>query len=88
MEQVGAVLMIGHFIVSIFNVQLGNPVIYSLPFSTMEQCETYNNYMPKEPIKLDLEWQHHTRSQCFTAEQFKEMMARQQGRQPSGKPVE
>jgi len=88
MEQVGAVLMIGHFIVSIFNVQLGNPVIYSLPFSTMEQCEVYNNYMPKEPIKLDLEWQHHTRSQCFTAEQFKEMMDRQQGRQPSGKPVE
>ena len=35
-ESVGAVLMIGHFIVSIFNVQLGAPVIYTMPFETME----------------------------------------------------
>jgi hypothetical protein len=88
METVGAVLMIGHFVVSIFNVQLGNPVIYSLPFATMEQCEVYNNYMPKEPIQIDLEWKHHTRTQCFTSDQFKKMMERQQGVQPGGKPVE
>jgi len=83
---VGAVLMIGHFIVSIFNVQLGNPVIYSLPFTTMEQCEMYNEYMPKQPIQLDIEWKHHTRSQCFTAEQFQEMMNRQNPNPKSGKP--
>ena len=87
-ESVGAVLMIGHFIVSIFQVQLGNPVIYSLPFKTMEQCEVYNGYMPKQPIQLDLEWTHHTRSQCFTAEEFRKMMARQQGAAPGGRPVE
>ena len=52
---VGAVLMIGHFVVSIFQVQLGNPIIYSLPFVTMEQCEKYKSYMPSEPIKMDLE---------------------------------
>jgi hypothetical protein len=79
---VGAVLMIGHFIVSIFNVQLGNPVIYSLPFTTMEQCEAYNEYLPKQPIQLDIEWMHHTKSQCFTADQFKQMMKRQQGTAP------
>ena len=49
METVGAVLMIGHFVISIFNVQLGNPVIYSLPFTTMEQCQQYQGYMPKRP---------------------------------------
>jgi hypothetical protein len=43
METVGAVLMIGHFVVS---------------------------------------------TQCFTSDQFKKMMERQQGVQPGGKPVE
>ena len=54
----------------------------------MEQCEVYNGYMPKQPIQLDLEWTHHTRSQCFTAEEFRKMMARQQGAAPGGRPVE
>jgi|TARA_B110000037_G_scaffold158869_1_gene179254 hypothetical protein len=83
---VGAVLMIGHFVVSIFNVQLGNPVIYSLPFTTMEQCQQYQKYMPQEPIKIDLEWSHATRSQCFTKAEFQKMMQRQAGQQPGGKP--
>jgi len=83
---VGAVLMVGHFVVSIFNVQLGNPVIYSLPFTTMAICQQYQSYMPQEPIKIDLEWSHTTRSQCFTAEEFNKMMQRQAGQQPGGKP--
>ena len=62
---VGAVLMVGHFVVSIFNVQLGNPVIYSLPFTTMEQCAKYQSYMPQEPVKIDLEWNHHTKNTMF-----------------------
>jgi len=85
-EGVGAVLMIGHFVISIFSVQLGNPVIYSLPFTTMEQCQQYQQYMPQQPIKMDLEWSHTTKSQCFTADQFKKMMQRQAGQQPGGKP--
>ena len=83
---VGAVLMIGHFVISIFSVQLGNPVIYSLPFTTMEQCQQYQQYMPQQPIKMDLEWSHTTKSQCFTADQFKKMMQRQAGQQPGCKP--
>ena len=47
-ESVGAVLMIGHFIVSIFNVQLGAPVIYTMPFETMEQCQFYGEQLPKD----------------------------------------
>jgi hypothetical protein len=86
MQTVGAVLMIGHFVVSIFQVQLGNPVIYSLPFATMEQCETYKNYMPQQPIQLDIEWQHHTKTQCFTQEEFKRMMQKQGLLKPSGTP--
>ena len=78
---VGAVLMVGHFVVSIFQVQLGNPIIYSLPFVTMEQCEKYKNYMPAEPVKMNLEWNHITRTQCFTQDQFKAMMEKQAARQ-------
>jgi len=74
MEGIGAVLVIGHFIVSIFQVQLGGPVIYSLPFSDMKTCEQYAQYLPKDPIKLNIEWNHSTRSQCMTTDQFKKMM--------------
>jgi len=76
-ESVGAVLMIGHFIVSIFNVQLGAPVIYTLPFETMEQCEFYGKQLPTD-MQIDLEWKHSTRFQCFTIAQFQELQ-RQQG---------
>ena len=76
-ESVGAVLMIGHFIVSIFNVQLGAPVIYTMPFETMEQCEFYGELLPTD-MQIDLEWKHSTRFQCFTIAQFQEMQ-RQQG---------
>ena len=82
---VGAVIMVGHFIVSIFGVQLGNPVIYSLPFKTMEQCATYQTYLPKQ-VQLDLEWTHNTKSQCFTAVKFQAMMDKQnpQPTKPAG----
>jgi hypothetical protein len=80
---VGAVLMIGHFVISIFNVQLGNPVIYSLPFTTMEQCQQYQTYMPQQPVKIDLEWNHTTKSQCFTKAEFQKMMQRQTGKNPA-----
>ena len=82
---VGAVLMIGHFIVSIFGVQLGQPVIYSMPFQTMEQCAVYKAYLPVESV-LDLEWKHHTKTQCFTLEEFQAMMAKQQPQKPTGTP--
>ena len=76
-ESVGAVMMIGHFIVSIFNIQLGVPVIYTMPFETMEQCEFYGELLPTD-MQIDLEWKHSTRFQCFTITEFKEMQ-RQQG---------
>ena len=74
MEGIGAVLVIGHFVISIFNVPLGNPVIYSLPFSDMKTCEQYAEYLPPEPIKLNIEWNHSTKSQCMTTGQFKKIM--------------
>ena len=85
METVGAVLMIGHFIVSIFNVQLGAPVIYTMPFETMEQCQFYGEQLPKD-MQIDIEWKHSTRYQCYTLAQFQEMqrqqIAAQQGTAP------
>jgi hypothetical protein len=84
-ESVGAVLMIGHFIVSIFNVQLGAPVIYTMPFETMEQCQFYGEQLPKD-MQIDIEWKHSTRYQCYTLAQFQEMqrqqIAAQQGTAP------
>jgi len=71
---VGAVLMIGHFVVSIFGVPLGNPVIYTLPFADMEQCQFYAQQMPTQPVKIDLEWQHMTRTQCYTGAEFQKLM--------------
>ena len=38
------------------------------------------------PIKMDLEWSHTTRSQCFTRSEFEKMIQRQAGQQPGGKP--
>ena len=84
-ESVGAVLMIGHFVVSIFNVQLGAPVIYTMPFETMEQCQFYGEQLPKD-MQIDIEWKHSTRYQCYTLAQFQEMqrqqIAAQQGTAP------
>ena len=40
----------------------------------MKTCEQYAQYLPKDPIKLDIEWNHSTRSQCMTTGQFKKMM--------------
>ena len=70
MEGIGAVLVIGHFVISIFNVPLGNPVIYSLPFSDMKTCEHYAEYLPKDPIKLDIEWNHSTKHQIGRSAQL------------------
>jgi len=75
-ESVGAVLMIGHFIVSIFNVQLGAPVIYTMPFETMEQCKFYGEQLPKD-MQIDIEWKHSTRFECFTIAQFQELQRQQ-----------
>jgi hypothetical protein len=84
-ESIGAVLMIGHFIVSIFNVQLGAPVIYTMPFETMEQCEFYSKLLPTD-VKIDLEWKHITRYQCFTIEEFQQMQQQQQQQQQGTAP--
>ena len=75
-ESVGAVLMIGHFIVSIFNVQLGAPVIYTMPFETMEQCQFYGEQLPTD-MQIDIEWKHSTRFECFTIAQFQELQRQQ-----------
>ena len=78
--------MIGHFIVSIFNVQLGAPVIYTMPFETMEQCQFYGEQLPTD-MQIDIEWKHSTRFECFTIAQFQELqrqqMQPQQGTAPA-----
>ena len=30
--------------------------------------------MPTQPVKIDLEWQHMTRTQCYTGAEFQKLM--------------
>lgn len=71
-----AVLLVAHFVMSIFNVQLGNPVMKPYPMPTMEVCQNYAGWMQAQD-KLDLEYVLVTRTECVTIEQFREMQAQQ-----------
>ena len=86
---VGAVLMIGHFVISIFNVPLGQPVITTLPMETMEMCEKYAGLI-EATTKLDIEYSLVTRVRCYTYDEFMEQrqaqMDRQNGVVPSDTP--
>ena len=69
-----AVLLVAHYIVSLFNVQLGNPVMKPYPYPTMAVCQEYAGYMQGQE-KLDLEWMLVTRTQCITMAEFNRMQA-------------
>ena len=86
---VGAVLMIGHFVISIFNVPLGQPVITTLPMENMEMCERYAGLITAT-TKLDIEYSLITKTQCYTYDDFMKQrqaqMDRQNGVAPSDTP--
>lgn len=71
-----AVLFVASIVMSIFNVQLGNPIVKPYPMPTMETCQEYAQYMQADD-KLDLEYMLLTRTQCVTMEEFQKMQAQQ-----------
>ena len=77
MIEAQAVLLVAHFVVSLFGMQLGTPVMLSYPYPTMEVCALYESQMKGE-YPLDLEYRLITRTECVTIERFKEMTAKRQ----------
>ena len=84
---VAAVLMVGHFVISIFNVPLGQPVIVTLPMQTMEMCEQYAGLI-EATTKLDIEYSLVTRTRCYTYEEFMIQRQAQMDRQNGVAPKE
>lgn len=54
----GAVLIIGHFIVSIFQVPLGQPLWQFVPYPSMEICQSQIQYhvLPQQGFPLSTEY--------------------------------
>ena len=73
-----AVLIIAYFIVSIFNVQLGQPMIMTLPYNSLEDCKAHADMIEGGQMQIDIEWMVYSRSQCMTRTEYEAMMAAQQ----------
>jgi len=74
MDAPQAVLLVAHYVVSLFGMQLGGPVMKSYPYPTMEICEIYKKEMEGD-FKLDMEYSLITRTDCVTIAKFKEITA-------------
>lgn len=79
----GAVLIIGQFIVSVFNVPLGNPLYQFIPYPTMEVCQQYAAYhaLPPQGYPVSIEYKLYNQVECMTKEDFQAALAAQQGQQ-------
>lgn len=73
-----AVLIIAYFIVSIFNVQLGSPMIMTLPYNSLEDCRAHADMIENGQMQIDIEWMVYSRSQCMTRAEYEAMVAAQQ----------
>jgi hypothetical protein len=80
-----AILVTGIYIVSIFNVQLGAPILSFVPMTTMNECERLVPHFTGDQ-KIDIEWTMYMRSQCLTMNEYQErvraMEAAQRGEVP------
>lgn len=84
-----AVMVVGHFVVSVFQVPLGQPVWQFIPHETMEECreEVQYNILPQEGYPLSLEYKMYKTAQCVTREEFLLQMQRQQQMQQQNQDV-
>lgn len=69
-----AVMIIGHFVVSIFNIQLGQPLYQFVPYPNMDVCQQQVAFhvTPDTGHKMSLEYKMFTNAQCVTREEFDE----------------
>lgn len=83
-----AVMIIGHFVVSIFNIPLGQPLYQFVPFPNMEICQEHVQYQKTQDSghTMSLEYKMYKNAQCITKEQFEEQMAGRQQAAPTPTP--
>ena len=76
MPDFNAVMIIGHFVVSIFQVPLGQPLYQFMPFPSMDRCQEYVQYVVTPPagFTMDLEYKMYKTAQCVTKEEFQRQM--------------
>lgn len=76
MPDFNAVMIIGHFVVSIFQIPLGQPLYQFMPFPSMDRCQEYIQYVETPPagFTMDLEYKMFKTSQCVTKEEFQRQM--------------
>lgn len=82
MPDFNAVMILGHFVVSIFQVPLGNPMYQFIPFPNMEICQQYTQYhaMP-QGYQMSMEYKMYKSATCVTREEFEAEMAKRQAPQ-------
>lgn len=75
----GAVLIVGHFVISAFNVPLGNPFYQFIPYPSMEVCEQYAQYEAvPDGYPVSIEYKLYKTAECMTKEDFQAAIAAQQ----------
>jgi hypothetical protein len=76
MPDFNAVMIIGHFVVSIFQIPLGQPLYQFAPYPTMERCEEYAQYVitPQAGHAMGLEYKLYKTAECITKEEFERQM--------------
>jgi hypothetical protein len=78
MPDFNAVMIIGHFVMSIFNIPLGQPLYQFVPYPNMEVCQEHMQYQ-KTPVgghTMSLEYKMSKNAQCVTREEFEAEMAK------------
>ena len=72
MPDFNAVMIIGHFVVSIFNVPLGQPLYQFVPFPNMQICQEHVQYQMTQEggHTMSLEYKMYKNAQCVTKEEF------------------
>ena len=75
MIEYNAVLVIGMYVVSIFNVPLGAPAVQQLPYKSLEDCMFHAQMYEGAKAQIDLEWTVVSKATCLTKEQHDQMQA-------------
>lgn len=85
MPDFNAVMIIGHFVVSIFNVPLGQPLYQFVPFPNMEVCQEHMQYQatPQGGHTMSIEYKMYKNAQCVTKEEFEAQMNAQRQQVPT-----
>ncbi len=72
-----AVLVVMHFVVSIFGNTIGNPIYNYLPFPNQILCQQYGQQM-QGIFSLDSEYTLAIKTQCVTKEEYDAWVQSQQ----------